>query len=107
MTLAIYTRPTDGTQDSATVALEVTFLDPAVDMPLTKDSVSSAGARSLFGYLQLFHKWRDPDSNRGHHDFQSFSEAHWYAENPSRYADLCPQSIIRYHPVLSLLLRYR
>jgi hypothetical protein len=71
MTLAIYTRPTDGTQDSATVALEVTFLDPAVDMPLTKDSVSSAGARSLFGYLQLFHKWRDPDSNRGHHDFQS------------------------------------
>jgi len=31
--------------------------------------------------LQDFSKWRDPDSNRGHHDFQSFSEAHRYAEN--------------------------
>src|SRR5215211_6931822 len=34
MTLAIYTRATDGTQDSPTVALEVTFLDPAVDKGL-------------------------------------------------------------------------
>jgi len=24
----------------------------------------------LFPYLQDFLKWRDPDSNRGHHDFQ-------------------------------------
>jgi hypothetical protein len=24
----------------------------------------------FFRYLQDFKKWRDPDSNRGHHDFQ-------------------------------------
>jgi hypothetical protein len=29
-------------------------------------------------YLQDFLKWRDPDSNRGHHDFQS-SELHFDA----------------------------
>ena len=27
-------------------------------------------------------QWRDPDSNRGHHDFQSYSKALRYAENP-------------------------
>jgi hypothetical protein len=32
--------------------------------------------------LQDFKKWRDPDSNRGHHDFQSFAEAFRYATNP-------------------------
>jgi hypothetical protein len=69
MTLAIYTRPTEGTQDSATVALEVTFLDPAVDTPLTKSSGGTAKAPCFFSYLQDFLKWRDPDSNRGHHDF--------------------------------------
>ena len=44
MTLATYTRATEGMQDSATAALEETFLDPAVDMPLTKGSVSTARA---------------------------------------------------------------
>ena len=44
MTLAIYIRATEGMQDSATAALEETFLDPAVDMPLTKGSVSTARA---------------------------------------------------------------
>jgi hypothetical protein len=54
MTLAIYTRPTDGTQDSATVALEVTFLDPAVDMSLTKGSVSSAEALIFSAICRTF-----------------------------------------------------
>ncbi len=35
-------------------------------------------------YLQGFKEWRDPDSNRGHHDFQSFAEAFRYAVNPHR-----------------------
>ena len=35
-------------------------------------------------YLQDFYKWRDPDSNRGHHDFQSYSEAFRYAVNPHK-----------------------
>src|SRR5215204_4491899 len=60
----------------------------------------------LFRYLQDFYKWRDPDSNRGHHDFQSYAEAHRYAENLRRYADFCPRSTGRYQLVLSLLLRY-
>jgi hypothetical protein len=34
--------------------------------------------------LQDFFKCRDPDSNRGHHDFQSCAEAFRYAENPHR-----------------------
>jgi hypothetical protein len=44
MTLATYTSATEGMQDSATAALEETFLDPAVDMTLTKGSVSTARA---------------------------------------------------------------
>jgi hypothetical protein len=31
--------------------------------------------------LQDFLKWRDPDSNRGHHDFQSYAKALRYAGN--------------------------
>jgi hypothetical protein len=27
-------------------------------------------------------EWRDPDSNRGHHDFQSYAEAFRYVVNP-------------------------
>jgi hypothetical protein len=34
--------------------------------------------------LQDFYKWRDPDSNRGHHDFQSFAEALRYADGQVR-----------------------
>ena len=30
----------------------------------------SSGPFYFFCYLQDFLKWRDPDSNRGHHDFQ-------------------------------------
>jgi hypothetical protein len=33
MTLAIYTRATEGMQDFAKAVLEETFLDPAVDTP--------------------------------------------------------------------------
>ena len=29
-------------------------------------------------------EWRDPDSNRGHHDFQPYSEAVRYAVNRCR-----------------------
>ena len=35
-------------------------------------------------HLQDFTEWRDPDSNRGHHDFQSFAKALRYAENSYR-----------------------
>ena len=31
----------------------------------------SGRAFVLIPYLQEFSEWRDPDSNRGHHDFQS------------------------------------
>jgi hypothetical protein len=44
MTLAIYTCATEGMQDSATAALEVAFLDPAVDTPLTKGSGDTSKA---------------------------------------------------------------
>jgi hypothetical protein len=56
--------------------------------------------------LQDFFKWRDPDSNRGHHDFQSYAKAPRYAENPRRYADFRPLSTVRYHLVLPLLLTW-
>ncbi len=51
---------------------------------LTRGSGSSVRALNFFRYLQDFLKWRDPDSNRGHHDFQSYSEALRYAVNPYR-----------------------
>jgi hypothetical protein len=38
----------------------------------------------IFRCLQHFRKWRDADSNRGHHDSQSFSKALRYAEKPRR-----------------------
>ena len=34
--------------------------------------------------LQVISEWRDPDSNRGHHDFQSCPEALIYAVDPDR-----------------------
>ena len=34
--------------------------------------------------FQVFLKWRDPESNRGHHDFQSYAEAFRYTVNPYR-----------------------
>jgi hypothetical protein len=41
--------------------------------------------RLLFlDYLQDLPKWQDPDSNRGHHDFQSYSETLRYADLPHR-----------------------
>ena len=51
-------------------------------------------------------EWRDPDSNRGHHDFQSYAKALRYAVNSLTYADLCPRNTVRYQLVLSLLLLY-
>ena len=30
-----------------------------------------SGVATSIAYLQAFRGWRDPDSNRGHHDFQS------------------------------------
>ena len=36
----------------------------------------------LIPCLQAFSEWRDPDSNRGHHDFQSYAEAFRYTVNP-------------------------
>jgi hypothetical protein len=38
----------------------------------------------VFCYLQDFLKWRDPDSNRGHHDFQSYAKTLRYAVNSYR-----------------------
>jgi hypothetical protein len=38
---------------------------------LTESPGSDIGTLSFFAYLQDFKEWRDPDSNRGHHDFQS------------------------------------
>jgi len=38
----------------------------------------------FFRVLQEISEWRDPDSNRGHHDFQTYSEALRYGENPRR-----------------------
>jgi hypothetical protein len=58
------------------------FLDPAVDTSLTKGSGDTAKTPLFFRHLQDFLKWRDPDSNRGHHDFQSYAEAFRYAVNP-------------------------
>jgi hypothetical protein len=46
---------------------------------LTESPGSDIGTLSFFAYLQDFKEWRDPDSNRGHHDFQSYSEAFRYA----------------------------
>ena len=44
----------------------------------------SSGPIYFICVLQDFLKWRDPDSNRGHHDFQTFTEAFRYAVNPHR-----------------------
>src|SRR5215207_3146329 len=71
---------------------------------VSKGSRLRSGAFSCV--FQDFLKWRDPDSNRGHHGFQTYSEALRYAENPHRLADLCPQRTVAYHLVLSLLLSY-
>jgi hypothetical protein len=54
MTLAIYTRPTEGMQDSATTALEVTFLEPAVDKPLSEGSGNTARALSFSAICRTF-----------------------------------------------------
>ena len=43
-----------------------------------------AGAFGFSCDLQDFSEWRDPDSNRGHHDFQTYARALRYAANPYR-----------------------
>jgi hypothetical protein len=40
--------------------------------------------RRRFTCKSAFSEWRDPDSNRGHHDFQSYAKALRYAELPHR-----------------------
>jgi hypothetical protein len=37
--------------------------------------VKAATERLIFPVLQAIIEWRDPNSNRGHHDFQSYTEA--------------------------------
>jgi hypothetical protein len=54
MTLAIYTRATEGLQDSTTTALEETFFDPAVDTPSEKGLSSTAGAPSFSAICRTF-----------------------------------------------------
>jgi hypothetical protein len=54
MTLAIYTRTTEGMQDSARAALEVTFLDPAVDTPVKKSLRSTARALTFSAICRTF-----------------------------------------------------
>jgi hypothetical protein len=47
-------------------------------------TIVGAQLSQLLLLLQDFKEWRDPDSNRGHHDFQSYSEVLRYAVNPYR-----------------------
>jgi hypothetical protein len=54
-----------------------------------RGSSAYRGPSYFFCVLQDFKKWRDPDSNRGHHDFQSFTESFRYAVNPYKQADFC------------------
>jgi hypothetical protein len=54
MTLAIYTHDTDGMQDSTTATREATFLDPAVDTPLTKGSGDTAKAPCFSAICRTF-----------------------------------------------------
>ena len=41
-----------------------------------------SGVATSPAYLQAFRGWRDPDSNRGHHDFQSLRPRRREARNP-------------------------
>ena len=54
MTFAISTHATDSMQDSTTTALEETFLDPAVDTPLSKGSSSTARALHFLAICRTF-----------------------------------------------------
>jgi hypothetical protein len=54
MTLAVYTRATEGMQDSVRAALEETFLDPAVDTPLKKTLRSTARALHFLAICRAF-----------------------------------------------------
>jgi hypothetical protein len=54
MTLAIYAHAAEGMQESARAALEETFLDPAVDTPLTKGSGSTARVLYFLAICRTF-----------------------------------------------------
>jgi hypothetical protein len=54
MTLAIYTLPTEGMQHAATAALEVTFLDPAVDTPQKRGLGSSVESLCFSSICRTF-----------------------------------------------------
>jgi hypothetical protein len=45
-----------------------------------------SGVATSTAYLQAFRGWRDPDSNRGHHDFQSLRPRRREARNPWKQA---------------------
>ncbi len=60
------------------------LLVPTAALLLPRPGLSSQGVFLFSPCLQAFLKWRDPDSNRGHHDFQTYEEAFRYAENPHR-----------------------
>jgi hypothetical protein len=80
---ALYTHPTDADQDAATDALKKPFSIRLLTRPL-KSASAALPESSIFWLFAGLFKWRDPDSNRGHHDFQSYSEAFRYAENAHR-----------------------
>jgi|SRR5215210_1640922 len=84
MTHAIYAPPPTVCKTPPRTRQKPPFLDPAVDTPSTKGLRQYRRSPLFFCYLQDFLKWRDPDSNRGHHDFQSYAEAFRYADLPHR-----------------------
>jgi hypothetical protein len=54
MTLAIYTRATEGMQDSATATLKRPYLDPAVDTPSIRGSVDTAKSPCFSAICRTF-----------------------------------------------------
>ena len=82
MTFAIYTRATEGMQDSATAALEEDLFLNRLLTRLCQRAPAALPGSFFLRHLQDFYKWRDPDSNRGHHDFQLYSDALRYADSP-------------------------
>jgi hypothetical protein len=49
--------------------------------PRPRSPQPSEATGVIFCNLQDLKEWRDPESNRGHHDFQSCAEAFRYAGN--------------------------
>jgi hypothetical protein len=45
--------------------------------------------------FQAFRRWRDPDSNRGHHDFQSWTETSLIALKSPAFQPVCVVGVRR------------